>query len=641
MSGPGFDWLNIPPTHSGSRGPAPAVSFGYLNPNRSAPSASDSQTFHLANSLAEHLVRTHALYRPHSTSSSPAPLMTADSDDLSIPLSLTAQELTLGESKTYMRWYSDILARTNARTVSMADVYQFLNNFRISAAVKEKINKIFHKILRSINIGEFFALLRLVSHTLSGKEPQRRLIKMEAPVPTPPSILSKKRQNDDQDDEYLSPAQNDAPQDKIDLDSFTQFMLTGERPGDRVLKKLKKQKSVKFSDQVVTDIHDMNAVASPISSPLPQPLDYSLPMDQLLTRMAQGGANTIQPPSMNTQEHRDLPDAEEREILRDMESQINHFQNLNSVDTASIGGVPSNIHLHGRSGFLLPNPTGTSTQTFSPSPTVEEQQQRQFLQPNMTGPAQMARLYANDSLLQNPSNEGDHNDYLGPDMTPLRPNVTGPADMAKLFSPPASQYPQEQAPKISLQSFTDQMTGNTLANTIENSRMDTGSPSRIHASSFSNRPLPPPPVPNTRRMRSVSSPTPRIVSPSSNLGNTVTQSAGSDQHSPLRFAGSPDPVAPPIPARSPLLNAPVRSGRLQPPPPPPSRRRGSSVVSNPDNSPSPAPPLPPKVSNEDSLQKQPVFYNSNLSNDSTANILDDLKALQAEVDKIKTMTGGF
>lgn len=640
MSGPGFDWLNVPSAHSGSRGPAPPVSFGYLNPNRSAPSASDSQTFLLANSLSEHLGRPHALYRSHSTSSSPVP-QAGENDDLSIPLSLTAQELTLAESKTYMRWYSDILARTNARTVSMADVYQFLHNFRLTAAVKDKINRIFHKILMSINIGEFFALLRLVSHTLSGREPQRRLVKMEAPVPTPPSILSKKRQNDDPDDEYPSLAQNEAAQDKIDLDSFTQFMLTGERPGERVQKKLKKQKSVKFSDQVVTDIHDINSVGSPMLSPLPQPLDYSLPMDQLLTRMAQGGPSSLQPPSINAQEHRDLPDAEEREILRDMESQINHFQNLNSVDTASIGGVPSNIHLHGNSGFLLPNATGPTAQTFSPSPTVEDQQRRGFLQPNMTGPAQMAHLYSNDSQLHSSNNEDDSQDFLGTDMTPLRPNVTGPADMAKLFSPPASQYSQDQAPKISLQSFTDQMTGSTLANTIENSRVGSEAPLRTHASSVSNRPLPPPPVPTTRRSRSVSSPTPRIVSPLSNPDNTVTQSAGMDQYSAFRYAGSPDPVGPPIPPRSPLLNAPARQGRLPPPPPPPSRRRGSSFISNPDNSPSPAPPLPPKISNEDPMQQQPVFYNSNPSNDSTANILDDLKALQEEVDKIKTMTGGF
>ena len=37
-----------------------------------------------------------------------------------------------------------------------------------------------------------FALLRLISHTLQGETPLRSLIKIKAPVPTPPSILSKK-----------------------------------------------------------------------------------------------------------------------------------------------------------------------------------------------------------------------------------------------------------------------------------------------------------------------------------------------------------------------------------------------------------------------------------------------------------------
>ena len=66
-------------------------------------------------------------------------------------------------------------------------------------------------------------------------------------------------------------------------------------------------------------------------------------------------------------------------MLKDMESQMNHFQNLNAVDTMSVGGTP-------------------------------------YLQPNMTGPAQMARLFS-------------------PSPEPLRPNVTGPADMARMFAP--------------------------------------------------------------------------------------------------------------------------------------------------------------------------------------------------------------
>ena len=58
---------------------------------------------------------------------------------------------------------------------------------------------------------------------------------------------------------------------------------------------------------------------------------------------------------------------------------------------------------------------------------------------------------------------------------------------------------------------------------------------------------------------------------------------------------------------------------------------------------SPPPPLPPKVSLNGQIQEDGTsgMYANNSNNDSTANILDDLKALQEEVDKIRNMTGGF
>lgn len=45
------------------------------------------------------------------------------------------------------------------------------------------------------------------------------------------------------------------------------------------------------------------------------------------------------------------------------------------------------------------------------------------------------------------------------------------------------------------------------------------------------------------------------------------------------------------------------------------------------------PALPPKIPN--------TYASGNSNNESTANILDDLKALQDEVDKIRNLTGGF
>ncbi|RLV91564.1 Protein SCD5 [Spathaspora sp. JA1] len=516
--------------------------------------------------------------------------LVSDDQDSYIPLSLTAQDLTLQESKTYMRWYSDILARTSSRTITMNDVYTFLNNFKISQEIKEKVNRIFSKIFYSINIGEFFALLRVISHTLQGKEPSRQLITIKAPVPTPPSILSKKRQNDDDyedgnesisNEEGSELNSNGSVQDvnkPLDIDSFTQFLLTGERPDEQPKKrKSKKLKSVKFSDQV--DIHDDSFVNSPSESPQPQDIDYSLPMDQLLNRIKsqprvpQQQQQSSQLPTLSQlqQQQKQQEEEEEREILKDMESQINHFQNLHSVDTVSIGGVPSSIHLQNSSENLLrPNMTGPAqmARMFSPSPDPE------LLQPNMTGPTQMAQ-YLNRT--QN-------------NVSPLMPNVTGPADMARIFAPSNNNNSESQhieAPKISLQSFTSQMTGNTMENTLQNSQL--GQDNNLLSR--------PPPVPF--RNRSSSSPTP-------SSGNIRS-----------------DAFPPPVPPRSPLSRV--------PPPPPPSRRRNSSMVA----SASIPPPLPPKVP-----QSGLGMYQSG-GNDSTSNILDDLKALQEEVDKIRDMTGGF
>lgn len=531
-------------------------------------------------------------------------------DPESIPLSLTAQELTLEESKTYMRWYLDILARTNQRTVSMSDVYQFLSNFRLSPEIKERINRVFSKILALINIGEFFALLRVVSHTLQGKEPSRALIKVRASVPVPPLILSKKRQNDDHDDGFKqdeSPPETSPPAVPLDLDLFTQFMLTGERPEERAPKKrLKKLKSVKFSDQVISDIHDITPETAQSSSQ--QGLDYSLPMDQLLNRINSSkhlAVPSVPQPSAS-------PDPEEKQILRDMEGQINHFQNLHSVDTMLIDGVPSNIHVHHDSDFSLPRLSLP---------------QLPLLRPNMTGPAQMAQIFSNQPSEYLP------NQYLSdhyPAEGQLRPNITGPADMQRRFS---SLGDEVQPPAISLQSFTSQMTGDTLANTNQNATIG------------HERHLSPPPVPANRRTRSYSQPSPVQIDWESESKKVLNQHASpSRDHAtnglaippPHRFRSASSSPSHPLPPRSPL-----GMSRPLPPPPPPSRRTLSV-----SKSPSPLgvqtidqiigntpPPLPDKIPNG--------IYQNGEASSSTANILDDLKALQEEVDKIRDMAGGF
>lgn len=498
----------------------------------------------------------------------------ADSGNQSVPLSLQAHELSLEESKTYMRWYLDILARTNLRTIAISDVYHFLGNFKLLAEVKSEINRIFQKILLLINIGEFFAVLRVVAHALQGRSPHRSLIKHSTGVPSPPSILSKKRHSDENDDASNVDDEPEPQQTKpLDIDLFTEFMLTGERPGAK--KRLKKLKSVKFSENVVSDIQHTYA---PAESPNTNngDLDYLLPMDQLLSRMTGSNQNQNQNqlavPQMDTRLR--SPDPEERQILRDMEPQMNHFQHLHSVDTMLVDGVPANLHLQHNSDLFLPR--NSLPQNSLPP----------LLRPNMTGPAQMALMGVP------PSQEFDQ---------PLRPNVTGPLDMAR-FLPQNSNT--NSAPKISLQAFTSQMAGETADNTNQNSRIG-----QVPAVS-------PPPVPATRRARSASQPSPlNLPWPAANNGNNS------------------DLIYPPDPgydsARALPLYSHTQPYKPAPPPPPPPRSRRVNSASS-----QLPPPLPAKIPNE------PIYQTAQGSS-STTNILDDLKALQEEVDRIRDMTGGF
>ncbi|KAG5418364.1 hypothetical protein I9W82_003892 [Candida metapsilosis] len=556
---------NVPPTPTKSR-----LNFNHIKhlyPDK------PPQITHSDNNSYESLLAPPNANRHPSLSVDSIPYENGASDEYSIPLSLTAQELTLQESKTYMRWYSDILARTNSRTISISDVFNFLTNFKIADSIRQQISHIFQKISQSINIGEFFALLRVISHALRGENPSRKLIKVVAPVPTPPSILSKKRLNDDEDSSDRSDGEVDSIQDAkpnndskpmapLDIDSFTQFLLTGERPGSNSStnsnsnSRKRKSKKVKFSDQV--DVHDDSNYLTPMESPQPvsqNPLDYTLPMDQLLKQMQSNQQ------SQNPQEQE-----EEKEVLKDVD--INNFSHLNSVDTVSVGGTP-----------VPPSNFG---------------QDDKLLKPNMTGPAQMSKMFS--TLQPNFNNE--------PDLKPLRPNVTGPADMARLFSPPPpqaqaqaqpsqqmqqpqmsispppvpsqQQQPQE-LPKISLSAFTSQMTGPTMDNTLQNTMQNSKPPvprHRSYSSPTPNKPAPPPPPPRRRNASGigVSSPQPQ------------PQMQSQQQMYPQQYSQQP-------------------------------------------------PALPPKI---------PTMYASgNASNGSSGNILDDLKALQDEVDNIRNLTGGF
>jgi hypothetical protein len=179
------------------------------------------------------------------------------------------------------------------------------------------------------------------------------------------------------------------------------------------------------------------------------------------------------------------------------------------------------------------------------------------------------------------------------------------------------------------------MTGNTLANTLHNSGTQSES---TYSGTFDGR-ISLPPVPSRR-------------------GTTLQTTQSSLADNSLSVSGV---KGPPVPPRSPLGNLSSNNSKV-PPPPPPSRRRQSSAANN------HVPPLPPKIEVDpyssqsgnnymtnfppidnsstqnpysDNVPSGNSIYDNKPSNDSTANILDDLKALQEEVDKIRNMTGGF
>ncbi|CDK26547.1 unnamed protein product [Kuraishia capsulata CBS 1993] len=556
MSGLGFDWLNIPGIESETTGtatPPPPVSFG-VSPTSSSSSLNLASVAKSSHHPESHL-KFDSLFEKLSTSvhhdmnrrvqsadnidrlrtpeaQSTPELQHSESmngtndeiefkDDPSIPLSLTADQLTSQEAKTYLRWYSDMLTRRESKTVSLEDVFQFMNNFGIIPSLKKLLQRIFSKSARSLNIGQFFALLRLVAHCLQGQPPSRSLIKVQAPVPKPISILSRKRikeseesgSNDEVDDEMGVDSKEDSKE-KLDIDSFTAFMLTGRRPEDESGPKKKKRsggKQVKFSDQIVTQVETVD------DPPTAGSLDWSLPMEQLLGKVSSSQR-----------------DENEEEELRDMQDSINHFQNVN-IDSVSIHGTPSNI------------PSAFFDQNGNLSPALDQ---------------------GNLSPEKTPANS--YFDYT----QPLATQSTG-----SLVNP-------QPTPAV-----VTQLTGGPISATPPISIQVTGSANGL---------MPPPPPP---RHRATSSPVQFSISSSPVVSSPLAQNG--------RMMSQTPPPPPPPPPRS---RAATVGSRLNPPPPPPRSRKNSS---------------PPVMI--------PGGADSAYGSGNGENILGDLKALKAEVERIKAM----
>ncbi|ODV91175.1 hypothetical protein CANCADRAFT_2892 [Tortispora caseinolytica NRRL Y-17796] len=106
---------------------------------------------------------------------------------------LSPNTLSQLEFRTYTRWYSDLARRRGGGHLLVGDVESFIENFGLSPADRKKVLHLTEGTFATIDSGNFFAAMRLMSHVLEGSQPHRSLIYVPAPIPQPKSILAKKK----------------------------------------------------------------------------------------------------------------------------------------------------------------------------------------------------------------------------------------------------------------------------------------------------------------------------------------------------------------------------------------------------------------------------------------------------------------
>lgn len=267
--------------------------------------------------------------------------------------------------------------------------------------------------------------------------PMRRMISQAAPVPKPKSILAA---GNEEVYEEVEDSQ-DGPELKVDFDSFASLLLTGQKKKKmrrRITNHHKKQKRVRFTDKLVTfQDHaqpktDENASEGNGVPDDNEPLDLSLPMDQLLKKLAARRNNSAlvsKPPSEQEPESQ-----EEKEVLDDMRESLNHFQQIHNVDSVSVGGLPAQVSTVQKNAVaenhlepLKPTATGSANYLFRSSqqqtPQVTISEPLQPLKPTATGSANYLFRSSQQSA-------------PAADQKPLQPIKTNGADQAPNFLQP-------------------------------------------------------------------------------------------------------------------------------------------------------------------------------------------------------------
>ena len=174
----------------------------------------------------------------------------AMSVDLISPYSLSIESLNLSDNelKTYPRWYTDLIIRKQTPSLTINDVFSYMKNFGIKEPERAVILSVFVPNITDAPPQIFYACLRLASHLQQGQQITTGLVFHPAPVPRLLSIISKtlkqdpiliekpKAQAEASDSNPFrrerSNTAGNSQKPKMDITSFTAFLMTGSVPQD-------------------------------------------------------------------------------------------------------------------------------------------------------------------------------------------------------------------------------------------------------------------------------------------------------------------------------------------------------------------------------------------------------------------------
>lgn len=554
-------------------------------------------------------------------------------------LNLSEEEL-----RTYPRWYTDLLLRKGKQnSVEIDDLTSFLENFGLKDEDKQRLVYLFDPPLSTLDPTSFYIFIRLVSHIMQGNDPEPSLMYSQAPIPRPRSILSTKRKSEGSrtssppvgtsqpppGNPFRKNANNNSnPKEesgkkKIDIDSFTTFMLTGSMPENK--KEEHNNNNNDGADNEVVNTRPKKRVSfdpdpPQVAEAAARSLDELMRQRQAQTSQQQHQQQLVPPQQPNSSYQGPMDpygytddtnnNNQQEEEEDDVEIDTSAFQNVN-IDSVLRHGV-SNV------------PESESTFQWHPS--------------NSPSPTPESQLQQPGAYLQ-PQNIADSNNMLKPPGpppppppppsrrggAPSSPNLTPSASFQR--SPSPNAYPQ-------LSNNNNYINGGPMANP--------GGPMMLQQQNTNNAMHPLQPQHTQQQYFNNG-----VVQPQQPLQSQNTANSGTPQivQQPVANGANTLPtIAPPPPQPRRTRNPPPQplqqqsTGPPAPPPPPPRRKSGYSVGPGGDGSlntpPSIAssPGLPNGNGNGNVQGFQPLQQPQTTS---APDLLADLKALQDEVDRIR------